>query len=108
MSRRLVETAMASRSARRDLGDGVYWRGLDPDVHIGYRKGKRGGRWLVRWYAGDQKYSQAALGTADDVLSEGTLSYDIAEKAARAKVEQSRARARLTANGPLPQEAQPA
>jgi integrase len=100
MSRRLTETAITSRSARKDLEDGVYWRGLDPDVHIGYRKGKRGGRWLVRWYAGDQKYNQVTLGTADDALSEGTLSYEAAVKVARETVEKARTSKHLEAVGP--------
>ncbi|OWQ98393.1 tyrosine-type recombinase/integrase [Sphingopyxis witflariensis] len=100
MTRRLTETAITSRSARKALEDGIYWRGIDPDVHIGYRKGKRGGRWLARWYVGDQKYSQAKLGTADDVLSEGNLSYEAAVKAARVTVEQARLRVRLEAAGP--------
>lgn len=100
MSRRLMETAITSRSARRDLKNGVYWRGLDPDVHIGYRKGRRGGRWLVRWYAGDQKYNQVTIGTADDVLSEGTLSYEAAVKVAREKVDKARLSKRLEAAGP--------
>src|SRR5689334_2162885 len=72
------------------LGPGVHWRALDPDIHLGYRKGKRGGRWLVRWYAGSQQYRQETLGTADDCVAEGNLSFEAAAKLARAKVIEQR------------------
>lgn len=80
------QAQLQSRSARDDLRQGVHWRNIDPDVTLGYRKGKRGGRWVVRWYAGDKKYRQAPLGTADDKLAVGTLSYEAAVRAARDKV----------------------
>lgn len=80
------QARLQSRSARADLRQGLHWRGIDPDVTLGYRKGKRGGRWLVRWYAGNKKYRQAPLGTADDQLAVGTLSYEAAVRAARDKV----------------------
>jgi len=80
------QAQLQSRSARADLRQGLHWRSIDPDVTLGYRKGKRGGRWLVRWYAGHKKYRQAPLGTADDQLAVGTLSYEDALRAAREKV----------------------
>ncbi len=36
-------------------------------MHIGYRKSKAGGVWLVRWRNG-RGYKQEAIGTADDVI----------------------------------------
>lgn len=90
MAKVLKETSLSTRSTRARLSTGVYWRGIDPDVHLGYRKGGRGGRWLVRWYAGDQKYRQLVLGTADDELSEGTLSYEMALRSARDAVSAAR------------------
>ena len=81
---------MTTRSARAALSEGLHWRAIDPEIHLGYRKAKRGGRWLVRWYGGNQKYKQQALGVADDVLTEGTLSYENALKAAKEAVELSR------------------
>lgn len=63
----------------------MHWRGLDPDIHLGYRKGKRGGRWLVRWYTGDQQYQQGTIGTADDLIAEGNLSFEEASRIARRK-----------------------
>ncbi|MBW8752543.1 MAG: integrase, partial [Sphingomonadales bacterium] len=78
---------------------GIYWRGIDPEVHLGYRKGKRGGVWLVRWRNGTG-YRQDGLGTADDEIAEGTLTYSDAMKAAHQKVEAARREAMALANGP--------
>lgn len=86
MARTLVEAAITTRNARRALTLGVHWRGLDADIHLGYRKNKRGGHWLVRWYAGEGRYSQTTIGVADDLITEGNLSFDAASKAARKEV----------------------
>jgi integrase len=71
-------------------------------VTLGYRKGKRGGRWVVRWYAGGKKYRQAPLGTADDILAVGTLSYEAAVRAARDRVCALRKTEQDAALEPLP------
>jgi integrase len=92
MARTLVEARISTRKARSVLVSGVHWRALDPDIHLGYRKGNRGGRWLVRWYAGDGHYRQETLGTADDLLIEGTLCFEDACRVARDKVSQQRQR----------------
>jgi integrase len=42
-----------------------HWRGLDQGLHIGYRKGKVGGKWVMRWRAADV-YKVETIGTADD------------------------------------------
>lgn len=91
MARRLNEAPLTTRAARSSLPCGLHWRALDPDVHLGYRKGKRGGKWIVRFYIRDrQTYQRVELGTADDVISEGTLGYAEAAKAAKAAVEKAR------------------
>lgn len=102
MAKTLTESPITTRNARKGLPLGLHWRGLDPDVHIGYRKAKRGGRWLVRWYAGDQKYRQATIGTADDVIGEGTLSFEAASKIARDTVTEARRAEKAVATGPIP------
>lgn len=101
MSKTLVEGKIAGRAERKRLAVGVHWRGIDPDVHLGYRKGKRGGSWLVRWYVGSSAYRQRTLGTADDVLSVGTLDYSAAVKQARETVEAERRKAKASAEGPV-------
>jgi integrase len=101
MAKTLKEAKLTTPSARKELSPGVHWRSIDPETHLGYRKGIRGGRWLVRWYSGLGKYQQATLGTADDVIAVGTLSYTAAEKAARAHVSVARLEAKAKAGGPL-------
>jgi len=80
MSQTLKEAPLTTRNARAKLDLGLYWRGVDPDIHLGYRKGKRGGRWLVRWYEGKGVYRQHAIGTADDALDgDGTHTYSFSQ-----------------------------
>ena len=61
----LREAKLTTKNARAALPAGVHWRSIDPDIHLGYRKGRRGGRWIVRSYEGDRKYRQIVLGTAE-------------------------------------------
>lgn len=102
MSKSLADAPLTTAAARKRLGAGVHWRSLDPDVHVGYRKGARAGRWLVRWRRG-AGYLQATLATADDVLAADgreTFSFDQASRAARDHVERARAEAAAAAAGP--------
>lgn len=106
MSRTLKEAALSTPNARKSLGDGIHWRGLNADVHLGYRKQQRGGRWLVRWYRGEQKYKQVTIGTADDggLLADGStcLNFEQARKKAAAVVSQELADQVASADGPAP------
>jgi integrase len=43
-----------------------YWRSIDPGLHLGYRKGLAGGKWVLRRYLGNEKYSVETIGPADD------------------------------------------
>lgn len=101
MAKTLKEANIAGRADRKRLEASAtpYWRGIDPDVHLGYRKGKRGGMWLVRWRVG-AGYRQQKLGTADDELRQGNLSFDAAVRLARQRVEEERRDARALADGP--------
>lgn len=99
MAKTLKEAPLTTRNARSKLLPGVHWRGIDPEVHLGYRKGRRGGSWLVRWRHG-KGYRQAPLGTADDAMTgEGTLSFDEARQAANERVQSARAEAKAAADG---------
>lgn len=100
MTQTLKEAKLSSRADRKRLQSRAapYWRGIDREVHLGYRKGKRGGQWLVRWRAGDG-YKQVGLGTADDELREGTLDFEAAINAARGCVEAQRREVRAVEGG---------
>lgn len=100
MAKTLSEAPITTRNAREKLAVGLHWRGIDPETHLGYRRGKRGGVWLVRWRNG-AGYRQERLGTADDALAEGTLTYADAVKAARERVEAARREAKAVADGPV-------
>ena len=93
MGRRLIEGTLTTRAARLKLKDGFHWRAIDPDIHLGYRKSNRAGRWLVRWRIPGADYLRATLGVADDALDadgRNTLDYQQAATAARSYVQKLR------------------
>ncbi len=82
MGRRVRDYALDSPEARSKLSkrNNPYWRGIIPGLHIGYRKGKRGGVWYGRKYMDDGKYQKWRLGTADDIVdSDGVEVLSFAE-----------------------------
>jgi len=103
MAKTLTETAITTRKARAKLKAAPYpyWRAIAPEVHLGYRKGKRGGEWLVRWRNGPG-YKQVPMGVADDELREGTLDFNAAVRHAKKTVDEARKEARAAADGPAP------
>jgi hypothetical protein len=66
--RTIRDARFDSREARRKLRPAgmLYWRLLDQGLHFGYRKGKSGGKWVVRRYRGNQEYCVETIGNADD------------------------------------------
>lgn len=105
MAKTLSEAPVTTVNARSKLAEGLHWRGIDADVHLGYRKGKRTGKWMVRWYEGAGRYRQAPLGTANDVFEAdgvNTLSFDQAKSRAVETVRLKRLEARAAAQGPAP------
>jgi integrase len=107
MAKTLAEGQITTARARSRLDPGVHWRRLDAEAHLGYRKGKRSGRWLVRWrnHHDGANYRQAPLGIANDVNdkpAEGTLTFEQAVTQARERVTRSRAEAAALAAGPPP------
>jgi hypothetical protein len=70
MARRVKDRNLDSRDARRRLkaSGKPYWRAIGKGLHIGYRKGKTGGVWVVRRYLGGQTYKLETIAEADDIL----------------------------------------
>lgn len=69
MARRIKDRDLDSRDARAKLKarGKPYWRSIGKGLHIGYRKGKTGGAWVVRRYLGGQAYKVETIAQADDV-----------------------------------------
>jgi integrase len=89
MARTVADTNLGTREARRRLPARArpYWRSLEGAVlHVGYRKGPRGGRWIARRYLGGGRYLEQVIGAADDTLDpdgERVLSWGQAQARAR-------------------------
>lgn len=88
MAKRVRDTNLESRAAREKLSPAgkPYYRSIGPGLHVGYRKGKRGGRWVVRMYVGQQDYRVETIADADDLLDsdgERVLNFWQAQEKAR-------------------------
>jgi integrase len=68
MARTVRDANLDTRTARARLkaSGKPYYRAIDPGLHLGYRKGKAGGKWVMRWYVGEGDYRVETLATADD------------------------------------------
>ena len=60
--------SLDSIEARRRLETAgkPYYHILQPRLHIGYRKGQKEGKWVMRWYIGHAKYKVETIAIADD------------------------------------------
>lgn len=104
MAKTLSEATLSTRTARAKLGEGTHWRGIDADLHLGYRRGKRSGKWLARWYIGVGKYRQEIFASADDAVEadgEQCLSFEQAKSAAARLLARRRIEDAASANGPV-------
>ena len=68
MAKRVRDTDLETRAARFKLKvrGKPYYKVIGPGLHVGYRKGKRAGKWVVRRYAGASSYIVDTIAEADD------------------------------------------
>lgn len=91
MARTVRDTRLDSRAARERLEarDEPYWRLIEDGCHLGYRKGRRGGRWIARYRepgAASRSYAKEGLGIADDTSdADGLHVLDFKQAQARAR-----------------------
>ena len=60
-----LETRTARAKLRRTV---ITFKGVGPGLAVGYRRGKRGGKWVARFYRGDRSYTLEVIGPADDIV----------------------------------------
>jgi integrase len=68
MPRTVRERKLDTPAARAKLKPSgkPYWRAIDVGLHLGYRKGLNGGRWVLRRYLGNENYAVETIAIADD------------------------------------------
>ena len=68
MAKRVRDADLENRSSRSKLKvrGKPYYKVIGPGLHVGYRKGKRAGMWVVRRYAGASSYVVETIAQADD------------------------------------------
>jgi integrase len=92
MAKKVREKALDTRAAREKLkiSGKPYYRSIDPELHLGYRKGKSARRWVARIYLGSGQYRVENIGYADDIAAadgEKVLTFWQAQEKARAMKE---------------------
>ena len=70
MAKKVREKALDSATERGKLKPRgkPYYRSIGKGLHLGYRKGKSGGPWVLRQYLGDERYEVKTFAEADDRL----------------------------------------
>ena len=105
MARKVRDRALDSKAERSKLKVSTrpYYREIGRGLHLGFRKGKRGGTWVARLYAGNQTYKVESLGHAEDDLTDAdgvsVLTYHEAVDRAR-ELQRTRTTAAGTVTGP--------
>jgi integrase len=96
MARRVKDARLDSPTgrARLKVRGKPYYSALDREMHLGYRKGKSGGRWCVRYYRGSGAYKVETFALADDASpADGAAVLDFWQAQERARaIRQERSR----------------
>jgi integrase len=88
LARTVQDAKIGSRAAREKLKarGKPYFRPLDRELHLGYRKGKTGAVWVMRWYLGAGDYKVETIGPADDKQDpDGAIVLDFAQAQTKAR-----------------------
>ena len=104
MSKTVRERKLDSPAARAKLKSSgkPYWRAIDTGLHLGYRKGLSGGKWVIRRYLGNERYAVETIGTADDhSASDGSDVLDFFQAQRKAREFAALAKAPESPRGPF-------
>ena len=103
MSRTVRATRFETRDARARLKvrNDPYWRQLEPGLSLGYRKGARGGVWIVRRMI-NRRYKFEGLGKANDYADANGIDVLDYAQAQRKAIGQADSAARIEATGASP------
>tara|TARA_R110002110_G_scaffold85816_4_gene223678 strand:+ start:3350 stop:4648 length:1299 start_codon:yes stop_codon:yes gene_type:complete len=85
MGRNVNDAKITTRAGRDKLevSKAPHWRALDQGAHLGYRKGRSGGSWIVRHRRRDGRYITGKIGKADDELpADGQIVLDYSQAVA--------------------------
>jgi integrase len=88
MPRTVKDELIGSPSAREKLKPRrkPYYRAIDRELHLGYRRNRIGGVWVLRWYRGDGKYVTEGIGTADgNINADGAIVLNFSQAQAKAR-----------------------
>lgn len=103
MAKTVRDSKLDSPAARERLKvrGKPYYRAIDTGLHLGYRRGKTGGKWVVRIYVGAEKYEVATIGSADDRQAADGQILSFSQAQAKAREIAASARVPVGRRGPL-------
>jgi integrase len=104
VSKTVRERKLDSPAARAKLKPSgkPYWRAIDTGLHLGYRKGLNGGRWVLRRYLGGERYAVETIAIADDHSpADGASTLDFFQAQRKAREVAALAKSPGTARGPF-------